>query len=309
MCYSTLIESNFDNLEMRFDAKMDWDSVIDAFNMRAKYKSVRIPAAIDTYIIQNAKTADQKKLVQLAQAHYQQEIAKLIAKKAKFENDCLEFERKIKSGSKAKDLDLKLEKRRQSVIKLQTQIQHFHQIEDAGSARIFPNFYAPAMIQSKKGLALQLMRYQILPASGVELLPSKYNLFNARRDKLTVSKMWKPLFGRQHAIFPFFRFYENVDDGFGGNKVIYFESEDNELMWSAAIYEESHIKEGLLRSFAAITDEPPPEVAETGHDRCPIFLNEEKIDLWLNPQNLSIQELLQLLDDKMPTFFEHHNAA
>ena len=38
-----------------------------------------------------------------------------------------------------------------------------------------------------------------------------------------------------------------------------------------------------LLSFAAITDDPPPEVAATGHDRMIINLKPENVDAWLTP--------------------------
>ena len=39
-----------------------------------------------------------------------------------------------------------------------------------------------------------------------------------------------------------------------------------------------------LLSFAAITDEPPAEVAAAGHDRCVIPIKPEQLDAWLNPR-------------------------
>ncbi|KRB10293.1 hypothetical protein ASD86_25180 [Lysobacter sp. Root690] len=38
-----------------------------------------------------------------------------------------------------------------------------------------------------------------------------------------------------------------------------------------------------LLSFAAITDEPPAEVAAAGHDRCIVPIKTEHLDAWLNP--------------------------
>ena len=38
-----------------------------------------------------------------------------------------------------------------------------------------------------------------------------------------------------------------------------------------------------LLSFAAITDEPPAEVAAAGHDRMIINLKPEHLDAWLSP--------------------------
>ena len=44
-----------------------------------------------------------------------------------------------------------------------------------------------------------------------------------------------------------------------------------------------------LDSFAAITDEPPAEVAAAGHDRCIIPIKEENIDAWLNPDPKNLE--------------------
>jgi putative SOS response-associated peptidase YedK len=40
-------------------------------------------------------------------------------------------------------------------------------------------------------------------------------------------------------------------------------------------------KEPDLRGFAAITDEPPGDIAAAGHDRCIINLRPEHLDAWL----------------------------
>ena|SRR3989344_7683889 len=61
--------------------------------------------------------------------------------------------------------------------------------------------------------------------------------------------------------------------------------------------------------IALITDEPPAEVLETGQDRCPIFLNEARIDDWLNPEGKSVGELFEILDDRQRPFYEHALAG
>jgi hypothetical protein len=55
---------------------------------------------------------------------------------------------------------------------------------------------------------------------------------------------------------------------------------------------------GLLRSFAMVTDEPPQEIAQAGHDRCPIFLREDLMDVWLNPKGKPLKELHAVLGEK-----------
>jgi putative SOS response-associated peptidase YedK len=64
-----------------------------------------------------------------------------------------------------------------------------------------------------------------------------------------------------------------------------------------------------LLSFAAITDEPPPEVAAAGHDRCIIPIKPEHIDAWLNPDPNDLGALYAILDDRDRPYYEHRIAA
>lgn len=303
-----MIESDLRELEKMFGVKVDWTSFDEAFTLRDKYSQAMIPSAIDSYIIQNAETTLQKRLAKMAKSHYQAEIEKFSIKLKKYEQDVKDFETKLKSGSKIKDLEEKLRKRRETVQWHKEKIEYYKKIEETGAPRVFPNFYTPVVVKDDSENVLRMMRYHVCPKNGKELNAFKYNLFNARRDRLLDSRTWKPLFGKQHGIFPFYRFYESVPGENGEAKIIYFEPKDRGIMWSAAIFEESSIAEGFLRSFAAITDDPPPEVAETGHDRCPVFLKQENFDIWLEPKSMTKDELIILLDSKTPTYFEHQAA-
>jgi putative SOS response-associated peptidase YedK len=60
---------------------------------------------------------------------------------------------------------------------------------------------------------------------------------------------------------------------------------------------------------AAITDEPPPEVAAAGHDRCVIPLKRENIDSWLNPDPANLDAQYAILDDRETPYYEHRKAA
>ena len=64
-----------------------------------------------------------------------------------------------------------------------------------------------------------------------------------------------------------------------------------------------------LMSFAAITDEPPAEVAAAGHDRCIIPIRPEHIDAWLNPDPVNLAAQHAILDDRARPFYEHRMAA
>jgi putative SOS response-associated peptidase YedK len=64
-----------------------------------------------------------------------------------------------------------------------------------------------------------------------------------------------------------------------------------------------------LLSFAAITDEPPPEVAAAGHDRCIIPIQPAHIDAWLNPDPADMAAQYAVLDDRARPYYEHRLAA
>jgi putative SOS response-associated peptidase YedK len=64
-----------------------------------------------------------------------------------------------------------------------------------------------------------------------------------------------------------------------------------------------------LFSFAAITDEPLPEVAAAGHDRCIVPIKPENIDAWLSPDPANLGALHAILDDRDRPYYEHRLAA
>jgi len=53
-----------------------------------------------------------------------------------------------------------------------------------------------------------------------------------------------------------------------------------------------------LLSFAAITDERPPEVSAAGHDRCIVPIPAKSIDAWLCPDRGDLASLYAILDDR-----------
>ena len=70
-----------------------------------------------------------------------------------------------------------------------------------------------------------------------------------------------------------------------------------------------HRQEADLESFAAITDDPPPEVAATGHNRCIIPLKQTNLRTWLDPGSRDQVALYDLLDDRERLYYAHELAA
>jgi hypothetical protein len=61
---------------------------------------------------------------------------------------------------------------------------------------------------------------------------------------------------------------------------------------------------------AAITDEPPPEVAAAaGHDRSIVPIKPENIDAWLIPNASNLEAMYAILDDREHLYYVHRLAA
>lgn len=104
--------------------------------------------------------------------------------------------------------------------------------------------------------------------------------------------------------------YENVDRG-GKNAVLHFVPRPADTMLIACLYSEWVGPKDAKRllPFAAVTDEPPPEVAAAGHDRMIVNLKAANVDAWLAPQGRSDADLRAILSDRKAPCFEHELAA
>lgn len=178
-------------------------------------------------------------------------------------------------------------------------------------SRVFPGVYAPVIVSEGGRLVIKPMRYQCRlagkPANYDQRFPGTYN---ARRDSL--EKFWAPAFGHTHCLMVVDTFYENVEGPDGKNQVVQFTPSTGEPMLVACLW--SHWtdpagKEPDLLSFAAITDDPEPEVAAAGHDRTIINIKPEHVEAWLNPGLTDLTALYRIFDDKRHPFYEHRLAA
>ncbi|MFM0008658.1 SOS response-associated peptidase family protein, partial [Paraburkholderia dipogonis] len=187
-------------------------------------------------------------------------------------------------------------------------------------SRIFPGHYAPVMVIEDGQRVVKPMRYQCRIAGKPAVYDVKYpGTYTARRDNL--QGFWKPVFGYTHGIILVDVFYENVSrakmEGTlletherDENVVLEFRPSNGELMHVACLWSRwSASGESDLLSFAAITDEPPAEVAAAGHDRCIIPIKPENIDAWLKPNPKNLESMYAILDDRDRPYYEHRLAA
>ena len=101
------------------------------------------------------------------------------------------------------------------------------------------------------------------------------------------------------------RFYESVDrDGKAVELEFVPRTQEPLLVPCLWAYDERD----RLYSFAAITDDPEPEVAAAGHDRTIIDIKPEHVDDWLNPGG-DLGKMQAIFDDRRHPYYEHRMAA
>lgn len=302
MCYSALLIKAYEEYEKMFAAPFDLPAFHRLYRQREIDLLLKIPPAMDSLLV----AADPLNAAMIRESDRSWR-ANCVAEIHRLEQQIIELTASLpKKADAVMKVPLNEAKRRRK--SLETALKT---AADSGDTyRIYPKYFAPLILVEGGERKTVPARYRVMPRSGVEY-PDDYNVYNAVRETLTVRKTWKPLFGQQHALFPFLSFYEWLRNPRTGKKEeVSFAPTGYERMWAASLYEEyDDPKIGKVLSFAMVTDLPPPEIAEAGHDRCPIFLREDFIDAWLRPAGISIKNLDQLLDHRQDVYFENSMVA
>jgi putative SOS response-associated peptidase YedK len=187
---------------------------------------------------------------------------------------------------------------------------------DPEDNRIFPMVYAGVIVRRGGENWLTPMRYFCRPAGKPSFYDKKFpGLYNARRDNL--EKFWGAQFGTHHALMVAESFYENVSlhakeqralapGEAERNVVLQFTPDPPQSMLIACLYSHwTDLKEPDVKGFAAITDDPPADIAAAGHDRCIINLKPEHVEAWLTPEGRSREELQAMLSDRAVSTYRH----
>lgn len=179
--------------------------------------------------------------------------------------------------------------------------------------RIFPKSYAPVMVSVEGRRTIVPMRYLLRPQGFPESFDKTNDgAYNARRNNL--QHFWRNQFTHTHGVVLTQHFYEWVertgDDGRIVKQELEFDAQGMDDMLAACIWSRWTGPDGeVLDSFALITDEPPPEVAAAGHDRCIVPIRSANLDAWLNPRPGDYAAMQAILEDREKPFYEHRRAA
>jgi putative SOS response-associated peptidase YedK len=319
MCYSAQIWSDYKRYTRAYGAELSLKDFYELFWRRVDDPRVKIPKGMEMPF------ADTTGAVEL-------EIGALIERYARDQTVKLEqelFKQRTRLADAQRSLQSKVtnaatESLRIATSKIDATIQRLSDLRRVQpldrDSRIFPGHYAPVMIMENGKRVVKPMRYQCRPAGKPVSHDAKFpGTYNARRDNL--EGFWKGLFGYSHGLVVVNAFYENVNrhrtegrelaQGEAvENVVLEFKPRPAQDMLVACLW--SHWTapgQPDLLSFAAITDEPPPEIAAAGHDRCIIAIQPSNVDAWLNPDPANLAAQHAILEDRAIAFYEHQLAA
>ena len=315
MCYSAQVIQMVRKLNRQLGIRLDYDEVERLFFRRLDDPSLNISRGFEANFDDPA--TDQERRIKSAIDDHRARVA------SKMEKDL--FTQKTRLVNAERSLTQKETKKAREDVRIATtkiemltgKLSNLRNTEpNEEDNRIFPFVYAGVIVKKDGQNLLTPMRYHCRPAGKPAYLDRQFpGLYNARRDNL--EKFWSEQFGFHHAILVVESFYENVKrhtmerrqlaaGETEENIVLQFKPEPAQTMYIACLWSHwTDPKELDLRGFAAITDEPPADVAAAGHDRCIINLKPEHVEAWLTPQNHSIAELQSMLSDRAIPVFQH----
>lgn len=318
MCYSAQVWQAYQDYVRRFGAEISIREFVELYASREKGAKIKTAKAMDDALLR-AGQSETKEIARSIEAWNTQQATELEQLLFRQRRRLVDAERALQSKSTKKALDdqriatKKIDWAKGKLADLRRTTP-----EDR-DRRIFPGVYAPVMVMEQGRRVIKPMRYQCRPAGKPAFYDTKYpGTYNARRDNL--EGFWKDQFGHTHGVIVCDAFYENVsrhkvegrelgNDERDENVVLEFRPQPRQEMLIACLYSHWEGNGEELWSFAAITDEPPPEVAAAGHDRCLIPIWEISLDAWLMPAPNDLASLYAILDDRPRPHYEHHKAA
>lgn len=318
MCYSAQVWQAYQDYVRRFGAEISIREFVELYASREKGAKIKTAKAMDDAFLRAGapETNEIARSIEAWNTQQSSELEQLLFCQRK---RLVDAERVLQTKTTKKALDdkriasNKIDWAKGKLSDLRRSVP-----EDR-DRRIFPGVYAPVMVMEEGRRVIKPMRYQCRPAGKPAFYDTKYpGTYNARRDNL--EGFWKGQFGHTHGVIVCDAFYENVsrhkaqgrtlaDGEAEDNVVLEFQPQPRQAMLIVCLYSHWQQDGEELWSFAAITDEPPPEVAAAGHDRCIIPIKEAHLDAWLDPDPKRIIALYEILDDRERLYYEQRVAA
>jgi putative SOS response-associated peptidase YedK len=320
MCFSARVQQDLQKLARRFGAEIAWEMFADLFKRRLDSTDVKASRALERNF--DEPQSDLQQQIKADIDAYRKQC------ETKWERELFTQKKRLADAERSlatKETKKARESARIAASKIETHLRWLSELRrpapSEADSRIFPMMIAPVVATIAGNRRIMPMRYTCRLAGK----PANYDLrypgtYNARRDNL--NGFWSSVYGRQHAVMVVDEFFENVPlhlyerrelrpDEEQANVVLRFQPNTSAPMLVACLWDrwKGSPGESDLFSFAAVTDEPPPEIAATGHQRCIISLKEANVAEWLEPETLPAARLETILTDKECPYYEHRVAA
>lgn len=164
---------------------------------------------------------------------------------------------------------------------------------------VSPGNHMPVIIRGKQEHELAFMEWGLTPSwSSKDNMPLK--LINARQEGLFEKPMWRSLVKSKRCVVPAKGFYEwkKVAD----EKIPYYITLKNDDVLSfAGLWDEwTDGKGNKIKTYTIITTEPNREMSNL-HNRMPVILNDQGMDIWLSVGELD-KHLVEDLTKPLPDY-------
>lgn len=315
MCYSAQLVQDLRKLFRELHVVMDYEEAERIFLLRLDSPTLNISKGFEANF-DHPTNERERRIKALIDEHRSRMATKfekeLFTQKTRLVN--AERSLKVKETKKARE-DVRI-----ATTKIETLTKKLASLRSTeltlDDRRVFPMVYGGVIVRRDGQNWLTPMRYFCRPAGKPEFYDRKFpGLYNARRDNLL--KFWREQFGHDHAIAVVDSFFEWVPlhkkerrelaPGEQEKSIeLQFIPKPRRSMLVACLW--SHWTDPKLpyvNGFAAITDDPPPEVAAAGHDRCIVNIKPENVEAWLTPRGRSARELLDILSDRETPTYEN----
>jgi putative SOS response-associated peptidase YedK len=320
MCYSAQIRADHRTYVRLFGARISIREFSELFFRRRELGSkVKIPKGMELAFA-DPRTPEELEIKGLIDAYSVDQAMKV-------EQELFAQRKRQADAQRAllqKQTKVALENQRISTSKIKKALDDLEDLRRTElldrDSQIFPLVYAPIMVVQDGQKVVLPMRYQCRQQGKPAAYDVKFSgTYNARRDNL--EKFWRHEFGYTHGVLLVNAFYENVSrhkmegrelepEEKVENVRLEFKPKPTQDMLVACVWSRwTADGQPDLLSFAAITDDPPAEVAAAGHDRCIIPIRPENVDAWLNPDPKNLKAQYAILDDRERPYYEHLLAA
>jgi len=319
MCYSARIVSDWRRYQRAYGAELSLEDFYELFWRRSQDGKVKVPKAMELAFAEPRDDIE-RRIKDLIDQFNAQEIVRVEQELFKQRKRLADAERSLQT----KTTKTATESKRIAADKVEWLLGKRSALRrtepEEEDARIFPGYYVPLIVVEGGRRVIKPMRYQCRPAGKPAFYDTKFpGTYNARRDNL--GSFWSELFGYSHGLMLVTAFFENVSrhraegrelatDEKAQNLVLEFKPQPEQEMLVACLWSRwTAPGEPDLLSCAAITDEPPPEVAAAGHDRCIVPIKPQNIDAWLRPDANALEAQQAILEDRARPYYEHRLAA